>query len=262
MNTKNIQEEIKSIYIDWQIWFMLGMQDIKLKYRCSSIGPFWITINMAVTVCCMGFLYGYLFKINIMEYFPFLTTGIIGWTFISTLVLEGANAFIEAESYIKNQATYASLFLMRLFLRNLIVFAHNLLVFIPIIFICNLGISFRTLMIIPGILIIGLNALTWGTVLSLISTRYRDFKQILTSLLQITFFLTPIMWMPNLLPEKVQWVVIYNPFNQLLNLIRAPLLNNMISSQTLLIMSVFSAVGIFLYVYFLNKFKNRIVFWL
>jgi ABC-type polysaccharide/polyol phosphate export permease len=257
-----IHDELKAIFIDWPIWFMLGTQDIKLRYRCSSIGPLWISINMAITVCCMGFLYGHLFKINIGEYFPYLTSGIIGWSFISTLILEANNAFIESESYIKNQDSFISLFMMRLFLRNIIIFAHNLLVFIPIIFICNIGVSFKILLLIPGLFIIGFNVITWGTLLSIITTRYRDFNQIIGSFIQIIFFLTPIMWMPNLLPERLQWVVAYNPFHQFLNLIRAPLLNNMINTQTLVIVSLTSILGFMLYTYFLSKFKYRIVFWL
>ena len=241
---------------------MLGTQDIKLRYRCSSIGPLWISINMAITVCCMGFLYGHLFKINIGEYFPYLTSGIIGWSFISTLILEGSNAFIESESYIKNQDSFISLFMMRIFFRNIIILAHNLLIFIPIIFIFSIGMSFKTLLFIPGLFIIGFNVMTWGTLLSIITTRYRDFNPIISSFMQIVFFLTPIMWMPNLLPEKLQWVVSYNPFYQFLNLIREPLLNNMISSQTLMIVSLVSLLGMMLYAYFLNKFKYHIVFWL
>lgn len=262
MNARAIHAEIKSIFSDWPIWLMLGTQDIKLRYRCSAIGPFWIAINMAITISCMGFLYGHLFKINISDYFPYLTTGIIGWSFISTLILEGSNAFIESESYMKNQDSFTSLFMMRIFLRNIIILAHNLLVFIPIIFIFHTGISLKILLLLPGLFIIGFNALTWGTVLAITSTRYRDFHQITQSLIQIIFFLTPIMWMPNLLPERLQWLATYNPFNQFLNLIRNPLLNNTISNPTLFIVILFSVLGFILYAFFLSKFKNRIVFWL
>ena len=215
MDLQNIREEIKAVFINWPIWLMLGMQDIKLRYRCSVIGPFWITINMAVTACCMGFLYGHLFKLDIVKYFPYLTSGIIGWAFISTLILDSSNAYIDAENYIKNQESFMTLFLMRTLLRNLVIFGHNLLVFIPILFICGIGISFKTLLIIPGLIILGFNALTWGTLLAIISTRYKDVIQIIASLIQVCFFMTPVMWMPMLLPEKYYWAVDYNPFNQI-----------------------------------------------
>ncbi|CEG57214.1 ABC transporter permease [Legionella fallonii] len=262
MNTRTIQEEIKAIFLDWPIWFMLGTQDIKLRYRCSSIGPFWLTINMAVTIFCMSFLYGHLFRINTIEYLPYLTSGIIGWTFISSLILEGSNAFIEAESYIKNQDLFTSLFMMRLFLRNVIIFAHNLIVFIPIMFLCHIGLSWNILLLLPALVIIGVNAIVWGTLLSMMTTRYRDFSQITNSLMQIVFFLTPIIWTPALLPERFQWITVYNPFNQFLNLIRDPLLNHAFNGQTLMMVLLTSVIGFSLYNYFLNQYKSRIVFWL
>jgi ABC-type polysaccharide/polyol phosphate export permease len=244
------------------MWVMLGNQDIKLKYRRSTIGPFWITISMAVTIFSMGFLYGHLFKLNLQDYFPYLASGVIGWSFISTLILEGNNVFIEAESYIRNQDSFMSIFMMRLLLKNSVIFLHNMLVFIPIIFIYHTPISFKILLIIPGLAIIGINAICWGTLIAIIGTRYRDFQQIINSLIQVVFFLTPIMWTPNLLPEKYQWIVLYNPFNQLLNLIREPMMNHVIGLNNLVVVLTTTLIGFLLYACFIKKYKYRIVFWL
>src|SRR5690242_11037894 len=63
----------------WNIWLMLAYQDVKLRYRRSVLGPFWITISMAITVYSMGFLYGHLFHSKLQTYFPFLVAGMLGW---------------------------------------------------------------------------------------------------------------------------------------------------------------------------------------
>ncbi|HHF0526675.1 TPA: ABC transporter permease [Legionella anisa] len=262
MKANNIYKELKAIFVEWPIWFMLGTQDIKLRYRFSSIGPFWITINMAITVYSMSFLYSHLFKVKLEDYLPYLTSGIICWSFLSNLFIEGSNAFIEASNYIKNQEIFVSHFLMRLFLRNIIIFAHNLLVYLPIIFLFNIGISFKIVMIIPGLLLIGLNAVFWGTLLAVITTKYRDFGQIVNNLIQIAFFLTPIMWLPNLLPSEFQWLIHYNPLNQFLNLIRAPLMNTWIDLPNLYMVVLISFLGFILYGIVLRRYKNYIVFWL
>ncbi|PNL60048.1 ABC transporter permease, partial [Legionella anisa] len=94
LKANNIYKELKAIFVEWPIWFMLGTQDIKLRYRFSSIGPFWITINMAITVYSMSFLYSHLFKVKLEDYLPYLTSGIICWSFLSNLFIEGSNAFI------------------------------------------------------------------------------------------------------------------------------------------------------------------------
>lgn len=262
MNFATAREEIVAIVKLWPMWFMLGTQDIQLRYRRSALGPFWITISMAVTVYSMGFLYGHLFKIQLHDYFPYLASGIICWALLSSLILEGSNIFLESEGYIKNQDSFMSVFVMRSLLRNAIIFFHNLLVFIPIMFFCHMEISYHLFLIIPGLFLIALNVVSWGTVIAILGTRYRDFAQIISSLVQVIFFLTPVMWMPNLLPAQYQWVVVYNPFNQFLNLIRAPLLNKAMDGQDFLMILGISLVGFLLYAYFLRQYKNRIVFWL
>lgn len=262
MNLDVIVTEIKAIFKQWEVWYLLATQDIRLRYRRSAIGPFWITISMAVTVYTMGFLYGHLFKVNIQDYFPYLASGIIGWNFISLLILESSNTFIESEPYIKNQESFMSLFVMRLILRNLIVFGHNLIVFIPIVFIFHVPVTLKLFLLIPAIFVIALNVMIWGSFLAVMGTRYRDFAQIITSLVQVIFFLTPIMWMPSSLPERLQWVVIVNPFNQFLNLIRDPLLNLPFQFNTILVVGVFSVIGFMFYANVFARYKNRIVFWL
>ena len=260
--SNRMNDEMNAIVKHWSIWLMLGSQDIKLRYRRSVIGPFWITISMVVTIYSMGFLYGHLFKVNLENYFPYLASGVIGWSFISVLILESSNAFIEAESYIKNQDSYMSIFMMRLVLRNIIILMHNMLAFIPIIFIFHSGVSFNMLFLVPGVFLIAINAVFWGTLVGIVGTRYRDFTQIINSLIQVVFFLTPIMWMPNLLPEKYQWIAEYNPFNLFLNLIRAPLMNEVIGLHNVVAVLLISILGFLLYARYLRKYKHCIVFWL
>lgn len=257
-----VREELRAIFSHHLIWLTLGNQDIKLRYRRSSLGPFWITLSMMVTIYSMGFLYGHLFKMDLNIYFPYLASGIICWSFFSTIILESSNVFIESEGYIRNQESTISLFNMRLILRNIIIFLHNLLVFIPIIIFFHIKIGFYTLFIIPGLLIIVINAIFWGTLLGIIGTRYRDFSQIITSLIQVIFFVTPIMWMPTLLPEKYRWVIKGNPFNQFLDLIRNPLLNEPFSTLGFVEVILITLSGFILYSYFIKKYKSRIVFWL
>ena len=254
--------EIRAIFRHWLMWYFLGMQDIKLRYRRSTIGPFWITISMAVTVYTMGFLYGHLFKIQLEHYFPYLASGIITWSLISMILTESSLGFIEAENYIRNQETFPSVFIARIIFRNLVVFLHNIIVFIPIIFVFHLTFSADLLWLIPGFILIVLNGIFWGTLLGLFGTRYRDFPPILASIIQVAFFLTPIMWMPTALPTRYHWVTLYNPFNSILDFIRNPLINAPIAPATLIIAAIITLVGFLLYVMAINKSKHRLVFWL
>ena len=90
---------------NWRLWALLGWQDIRQRYRRSLLGPFWLTLSMAVLVGSLGFLYGALFRIAIDRYLPFLTLGFMAWSLISGIINEGCAAFITAEHMIKQIRT-------------------------------------------------------------------------------------------------------------------------------------------------------------
>lgn len=79
---------------------ILGWHDIRSRYRRSVIGPFWLTISMGVMIACIGLVFGGIFNTPMDEYLPFLTAGIILWTFITGTINEGCTAFISAEGMI------------------------------------------------------------------------------------------------------------------------------------------------------------------
>lgn len=260
--SKIILKELSAILDSWVVWFFLATQDIKLRYRRSAIGPMWLTLSMAITVYSMAFLYAHLFKIDLSSYFPYLCTGLISWTLISTIIIESTSTFIEAEGIIKNQATPFSLFTIRCLYRNVIIFFHNLLVLIPVGIFYDMNVNFATLQIVLGLPTILLNGFFWGSLLSVAGTRYRDVTQITTSVMQIVFFLSPMMWMPSSLPEQYRWAVEINPFFHFLNLIRQPMLGQWLSANDIVAAVLCTVVGFFLYCLVINKYRNKIVFWL
>ncbi|QLH42734.1 MAG: ABC transporter permease [Coxiellaceae bacterium] len=130
--SQNTRRDLLWGIFNWPLWLMLSWQDIRLRYRRSSIGPFWITISMAISIYTMGFLYGQLFKIDLKQYYPFLAAGMLSWNLISMLIIDGTNTFIEAESYLKQMKLPYTAFVMRVLCRCLIIFAHNILVIVPI----------------------------------------------------------------------------------------------------------------------------------
>jgi ABC-type polysaccharide/polyol phosphate export permease len=248
----------------WPIWLMLAYQDIKLRYRRSVLGPFWLTLSMAITVYSMGFLYSHLFHIELAHYFPYLVAGMLGWSLISTVVIETIDGLVTSDGFIKQIKLPYTLYIHRIVTRNVIIFFHNILVIIPIylIFHANVSINLKTLFVIPGLFIIYFNAISYGLILGMIGARYRDVSQIIKSLVQVVFFITPVMWSADVLKGVNRYIADANPFYSFLELIRAPLLG---SFPTLLNLSMVAAVSLFggLVAYkMLIKYRSRIVYWL
>ncbi|MDH5415037.1 MAG: ABC transporter permease, partial [Flavobacteriaceae bacterium] len=127
---------------------------------------------------------------------------------------------------------------------------HNMIIVVVTLVIFQVPIEWAQLLIIPAMLLLLAN-LTWiGVIISVASSRYRDIPQIVTSLLQPIFFLTPIIW-----------TVDFNPIYHLVELVRAPVLGqvpSILTSGVSLGMVIFGwMIAVLLY----GKYQYRIAYW-
>ena len=244
----------------WRLWGLMGWQDIKQRYRRSVLGPFWLTLSMAILVAALGFLYGELFGIAIDDYLPFLTLGFLAWGLISGVIIDGCTAFIGAEPFIKQMKLPFFLHIYRIVWRNLIIFAHNSVVYIGVAVVFGIWPGIAGLLLLPGLVLIVLNAIWVGLLLGMICARFRDVPQIVVSVLQVAFFLTPIIWKPELLASRAGFVQA-NPFFHFVELVRAPLLGSVPGLTTWIVVLAITLAGWFVTFLFFRRFRARIAYW-
>jgi lipopolysaccharide transport system permease protein len=246
------------------VWLMLAYQDIRIRYRRSVLGPLWITLSMAITVFSMGFLYSHLFHNDLSTYFPFLTCGILTWSLIAALVTDATEGFIYSSGLIKQIKLPYSIYIHRIVWRNFIIFFHNLLVLIPIIIIFHdaMHLNLNSLLFIPHLLILYINAFCYGLIIAIICARYRDLPQLIKSLIQIVFFVTPVIWNPLSLPSQYQTLILCNPFYHFIELIRAPLTGQVLPLLGYTIVGATTLLGLSIAIILFSKYRARIVYWL
>jgi ABC-type polysaccharide/polyol phosphate export permease len=260
MNANNNKNDLIDALGQFSLWSYLARQDIKIRYRRSKIGPFWITVSMAVFCVALGIVYSQLFKMEVSELLPFLTVGMVVWGFVASCIGEMPNLFVDNASYMKDMRVNPLTILMRALIRNIIIFGHNLLILVGVYLYFNIWPGWIGLLAMVGFLLVTLNLAVIGITLSIIGARFRDISQITQSFLQVMFFITPIFWFPRLLPAD-HWIVIFNPFAYFLDLIRSPLLGRnpeVISWVAALVMLLALS---FLAMLAYRKNSARIVFW-
>lgn len=248
----------------WPIWLTLAYQDISIRYRRSVLGPFWITLSMAITVYTMGYLYAHLFHVELQRYYPLLTAGMLTWSLIVSLVIESTEGFTAAISLINQIKLPYTLHIHRIISRNLIIFFHNIIVIVPILAIYHdyAKVNWCTLLLIPGLIMIYANSMFYGLILAMIGARFRDVSQIIKSLIQVVFFVTPVMWEPTVLPEQDRLFVDLNPFYAFIQLIREPLLGRTPTLHNLMMVAFISLIGAWISFRMLARYRARIVYWL
>lgn len=241
----------------------LGWQDVRQRYRRSSLGPFWLTISMGVMIGTIGIVFGQIFKSPSDEFLPFLAIGLILWGFISAAITEGCTSFIAADAVIKQLPIPLAVHVFRQLWRNMIILAHNIVIFPLVLIAVGKPINMDAFLAIPGFLLLLVN-LTWiSLLLGVLCARYRDIPQIVSSLMQVVFYLTPIMWLPSLLPERAgTYMLTMNPFYHLLEIVRDPLLGHAPDAQNWLASLALAVVGWLVTLMLYGRYRRRIAYWL
>ena len=208
----------------WRLFMALGWLDIRLRYRGSLLGPFWLTLSTAVMVASLGVLYSALFKMDLREYIPFLALSMVLWGYVSTVVGEACFCFTQAEGAIRSIRMPYTLHAARTVVRNLLVLAHNVAVILVVYAAFDVWPGWAALWAVPGLALWVVDGLAACLLLGALCARFRDIPPIVGSIMQIAFFITPVIWKPELLQGgQADWLV-FNPFYTVLEVVRGPLL--------------------------------------
>jgi lipopolysaccharide transport system permease protein len=248
----------------WRLVLALSFMDIKLRYRGSLLGPFWLTLSTAVMIGAIGFLYAGLFHMDVGKYLPYLSISLIFWGFLSTLTGEGGTCFTSAEGMIRAQRMPLSLHAARVVIRNLFVLAHNLVVIVVVFTIFHVVPSKAVISVIPALLLWLIDGMAVCLLLGTFGTRFRDVPPIIASMVQIAFYVTPIMWSPTMLVHRnvgrvlVEW----NPFNAMLEILRGPLLGNPLDLAAWGVALGYSAILVALTSMVFTRARARIAYWI
>jgi ABC-type polysaccharide/polyol phosphate export permease len=247
---------------NWRMWLLLGMNDIRQRYRRSRMGQFWITLAMATTIVSLGILYSLLFKLPVAQYLPYLGASFVVWGLISSIVLESCTVFIGAEGYMRQVPMPKTVFVHRMLVRNAVVFLHNLAILPPLFLIYHVPVGWTLLLALLALALIMVNGIWVGLLLGTICARFRDMPQIIGSLIQVVFYLTPVMWRPSQLPDRLSWLTNFNPFQSFLDIVRDPLLGELPPLLAWKVAGAVTLVGFAVATLFFSRFRARIVYWL
>ena len=245
----------------YHLWGRLGWNDILQRYRRSILGPLWLTISMAVLIGALGLLYAKLFKVDVGEYIPFLAIGFVLWQLISGILLDGCNVFVQSEGIIKQIKLPLSLHVYRVIWRNFLTLLHNSVVVVFVLLYFNIGVNLNTLLALVGIFFIVINGGWFSFLIGMLCARYRDLNPTIASLVTLSFFLTPIIWNPSLIPDRA-FILLYNPFFHFVESIRAPLLGQPVQAETWWILTSITITGWILVIPAVSKMGRKLVYWL
>lgn len=247
----------------WPVWAALAWQDIRIRYIRTMLGPLWMTVSMAVFVFALGLVFSAVFNTDFHSYLPFLTSGLLIWGLISGILLEASTTFANAQLVILSVSAPYSMHIYRAVLRQVIIFGHNVVVFVGVVLIAGSPLTPATLLVFPAMVLVCVTMAWINLVVAMFGARFRDLQPIIMSVLQLLFFLTPLIWDRGQLSGKAHWLwVDANPFYHLIEIMRAPMLGKTPSLFTTIAVLAMATVGWYLTYLLFARFRRRIPYWL
>lgn len=247
-------------YIENAIY--LAWKDLLTRYKKSVLGPFWFTLGNLIGILGLGVIWGAILKEELATFLPSLAIGLVTWFFISGVLIESCTAFTSHGQIIRNVKMPLWFFTTRIMARQTINLSHNIFIVIGIlIYYQKLNTSLITLSLV-GMVILILNMGWISYVISVLATRYRDIEYTITSFLPILFFISPVIFRPDHIPESIKAIALYNPIAYLIEVIRSPILGTNPESYLYMASSLMLLIGFTIAFWVHKKHTRRLVYWL
>lgn len=241
----------------------MAMSEVKIRYARTSLGPWWQTINMMVLSLVLSFVFTKVFNTPSEEYIPFLIIGLIFWNFLQGILVESSVCLVHSRNLILNSTNPIWIYPFKLVFRVLIQFLHHALL-IPIV-VYYFKIDFNLISILSfltGIFVSIFIMLQMASIMSILGSRFHDLEQVVTNIVQVLFYATPIIWMPSLALGR-EFYLEYNPFYHVINIIRIPVIDGdmQIWQSSLVVSILLLGCLILLNYYIYRRFSKMVSYW-
>ena len=229
--------ELKELYKYKDLLQQLISRDLKVRYKNSVLGFFWSLLNPLVQVATITILVKYVMRLDINNYSAYLLVGYLPWIFFQMTLLDSSQVILSHRDLIKKTYFPREVLPLSVVIANVIHFMLALVVFFAYLLFYRffLGGSpiLKTALLVPYLLFLQFLLLCGLTfIVSSLNAFFEDTKYILAVLLNVFFYVTPIMFPVELLYSKIpiehrSWlfkIYMLNPINTLISSYRKCLL--------------------------------------
>jgi len=259
---------LKAAWREWQsafrlrtLWINFAIEDLRDRYRRTSIGLAWIVVSFALFVLVKVTIFGKLSSASGLEFGLFVALGFAAWTFISAMVIDACTAYLHARPWMLGSAVPYPVYLLQTVFRNWLTFGLILGVVVPALAWKPTPWTPTMLWSLPALAAYLLTSLWLAAILAPLCVRYRDLHHAVQTFMRLLFFATPILWLPSMDPGLAA-IARLNPVSHYLALLRDPLLYNTLPLESWAVVVAVNAIGLPLGLFVYARTRREVVFWI
>jgi ABC-type polysaccharide/polyol phosphate export permease len=245
----------------FELWTMLGWRDLQTRFRRTKLGALWVPAGLAIFSLGLGSLYAHLLQVPLAGYIPYLVAGITTWNFLSGVINEGCATFTSNAAAIKEVPLPPLVYVLRTQWRNTLVLMLSAITYIVAAISFSVPLSFRSLLVIPALMVLELNAFWLILLCATVTVQYRDAAQVVSNMVRLLFFLTPVLWLADQVSGIRALYVGMNPFYYLVDLLRAAMLGEQLAPGVWIVSLLMGATGTIFAMHWYGRRRYDVVYW-
>ena len=184
----------------WRIWMTLSWYMIKMQFRRTEFGPVWIVLQVATFVIALGYIFANIQGESFSSFFVYITSGYTFWLLISNMVTSGGETFTGLNGLPNLTKVAISNHAFLRISSQLLLFLHQAIPLVVVLLIFHKSIEINLLSFLFGFSMIILFGFWVSIFLGCLCLRFPDLSQAVTAVMQVMFFITPIMFRTSRVP--------------------------------------------------------------
>ena len=208
---------VKGVYQYHALIWELALKELKLRYKRSVLGFLWALLNPALMMVVLTIVFSTILRFGIPHYAIFLLSVLLPWTFFSQSLSYAVESVVTNGDLIKKVAVPKLVFPLAAVVANSV---NLLLSLIPLaLLVVAMGHPFYWTWLYLPVPIVALVIFTLGATFVFATSHvyYRDVSHIIQIVLQLWFYVTPILYTLEIFPVQYQWLFKFNPVIYVIN---------------------------------------------
>lgn len=217
-------------------------KEIRGKYKGSWLGVVWTFLNPLLMLLVYSIVFPYILRVKVENYTIFMMVALVPWTFFTTAVQTGTGSVVANGNILKKVYFPREIIPISVVTSALINFLITCIIMVVFILVSGVGFSVHCLLFPLIVLIQYIITLAIVFVLSAITVYVRDVDHFVSIIIMLAFYVTPIVYKADMLPQKFQWALKVNPMAQLIEAYRAVLYEHCMPDMTML--GIWGLIGV------------------
>lgn len=256
------------------LWRLLAFFDLQRGHARTRLGIFWHSLSFFLVVAALGYMYSAIFGRPRDLYVPYLAAGFLAWRFISLVIVDALQVFIRYRGFLTQIPMPMTVFVFRNACYHFYLLGLNAIAFVAILFAFGIVPEPDPLLLPLGVGLLATTAVGVTTLLAIAGVFLPWTQSLLPPIVNLTFFVTPILWMPGMLvgfgevgvgagldtsTDARSAIVMWNPIYHMIEVVRGPLIGYQIAQVSWWFASAICALTLIGGIFLLDRTKSRVM---